>query len=253
MDTDMKLSDFAEIKELLKVLEENGLLKEKEDVSSLVGYIERMETKLSEMNSELQDMHGEVSKIRDGTIKAKCAQLMAKTEEKLIQAKQVVRTCKNNLIISARNAITTFREKGKEALVSAVNAMRIPAALDAMKNGFRKAAESMRGNAEKLDAVREELHEVGFHLGNVGRALIGKPTKESEQLKRDKGILAKVRNFLQKSGAKFSEMEKGAGELSSKLRSSYEKQNSVKSELKALKSAKKETKSKAPLLKDKVL
>ena len=48
MDTDMKLSDFAEIKELLKVLEENGLLKEKEDVSSLVGYIERMETKLSE-------------------------------------------------------------------------------------------------------------------------------------------------------------------------------------------------------------
>ena len=34
MDTDMKLSDFAEIKELLKVLEENGLLKEKEDVCS---------------------------------------------------------------------------------------------------------------------------------------------------------------------------------------------------------------------------
>lgn len=253
MDTDMKLSDFAEIKELLKVLEENGLLKEREDVSSLVGYIERMETKLSEMNSELQDMHGEVSKIRDGTIKAKCTQLMVKTEEKLIQVKQIVRTCKNNLIISARNALTAFREKGKEALVSAVNAMRIPAALDAMKNGFRKASESMRGNAEKLDAVREELHEVGFHLGNVGRAILGKPTKESEQLKRDKGILAKVRNFLQKSGDKFSEMEKGASTLSSKMRNSYEKQQSVKSELKALKTAKKETKSKAPLLKDKVL
>ena len=116
MDTDMKLSDFAEIKELLKVLEENGLLKEKEDVSSLVGYIERMETRLSEMNSELQNMHGEVSKIRDGTIKAKCAQLMAKTEEKLIQAKQVVRTCKNNISFLRETRLPLLEKKAKKLL-----------------------------------------------------------------------------------------------------------------------------------------
>ena len=35
----MKLSDIPEIKELLKVLEENGLLKEQNYVKTLVSYI----------------------------------------------------------------------------------------------------------------------------------------------------------------------------------------------------------------------
>ena len=58
----MKLSDIPEIKELLKVLEENGLLKEQNDVKTLVSYIEDMETKLFDMSTELKEMHGEVGK-----------------------------------------------------------------------------------------------------------------------------------------------------------------------------------------------
>ena len=250
---DVKLSEFPEIEDLLKILEENGLFKEMNEVSTLVHYVEHMEDKLSEMSTELRDMHDEVTKIRDSSIKAKCTALMATAEERFNQVKQVVTTCKNNLLISVRSAITAFKEKGKDALVSAVTAMRIPSALDAMKNTFSKAAESMRGNAEKLDAFRDELHEVGFHLKNAGRALFGKPAKESEQLKHDKGILAKVRAFMQKTADKYEGMGKSAEKLSTKMKERYEKQKSVKSELKALKDAQKAEKVKNVPVKEKVL
>ncbi len=230
-----KLSDVPEIKELLRVLQENGLLKEESEVKSLVDYIEAMETKLGDMSQELSDMHLQVKDIRDHTIRAKCTELLGKAEETLKQAKQAVVSCKNNLIASAKSALTAFKEKGKGALVSAVNAMKIPSALEHLKNGFQKASESMRAHAGKLDAVREELHGVGVHLKNAGRALLGKPTKESDQLKADKGVLAKLRNLLQKSASGLESMGNDAASLSTRLRESHERRQSVKSDLNDLK------------------
>ena len=75
MTTEVRLSEHAEIKELLEVLEKHGLTKEKSDVSSLVSYIENMENKLNEMTKDLHEMYGEVTKIRDSTLHAKCAHL----------------------------------------------------------------------------------------------------------------------------------------------------------------------------------
>ena len=159
----------------------------------------------------------------------------------------------SNLLISARSAITAFKEKGKDALVSAVTAMRIPSALDAMKNAFSKAAESMLGNAEKLDVFRDELHEVGFHLKNAGRALFGKPAKESEALKHDKGILGKIRSFMQNTADKYEDMGRSAEKLSTKVKERYEKQKSVKSELKSIKAAQKAEMVKRVPMKEEVL
>ena len=81
----------------------------------------------------------------------------------------------------------------------------------------------------------DELHDVGTHLKNAGRALIGKPIKENEELKADKGILAKLQIFLQKTAEKFTGMEHSAEEKSTSLRDSYEERKSVKSDLKRLK------------------
>ena len=230
-----KLSDIPEIKELLQVLEENGLFKEQNDVKTLVSYIEDMETKLFDMSAELKEMHGEVGKIRDGTLRARCTQLITAANEKLQQASQMVVSCKNNLIKSAKDALRAFKEKGKDALVSAVNAMKIPSALDMLKNGFHRAAESLGKSVSNLETVRNELHDVGTHLKNAGRALIGKPIKENEELKADKGILAKLQIFLQKTAEKFTGMEHSAEEKAKSLRDSHEERKSVKSDLKRLK------------------
>ena len=249
MTTEVRLSEHTEIKELLEVLEKHGLTKEKSDVSSLVSYIENMENKLNEMTKDLHEMYGEVTKIRDSTLHAKCAQALSSAGEKIAQAQKMVTTFKNNFIISAKHALEQFKRKGKESLVTAVNAMKIPFALDALRNGFNKASETMARNAEKTDLFRNELHGVGFHLKNVGRALIGKPPKESEQMKSDKGILAKLKSFYEKASKMFSDMGKGTGGLSQRMKDNYEKQQSVKYDLKQLK-AMHQNKAKYPLSKE---
>ena len=247
-----KLSVHPQIIDLYAVLEQNGLLKQKEEVKSLVGYIEGMEEKLGQMMGEIQDMHTQVSRLHDQTLRAKCSQLVGKAGDKIQQAKTMVSVTKGKLIDSAGNAVKTFKEKGRSALVQAVEAMRIPAALSRLKNGFSHTAEAMHQSAGRLDTMREELHEVGGHMKNAGRALMGKPAKLAEQLASDKGILAGLRSVLESCGKAFSHMERGAETLMGKIqngRAPEGKKQSVKSELRQLKTGHTEQ-TKAPLQKE---
>lgn len=233
-----KLSVHPQIIDLYAVLEQNGLLKQKEEVQSLVGYIEGMEEKLGQMMGEIQDMHTQVSRLHDQTLRAKCSQLVVKAGDKIQKAKTMVSVTKVKLIDSAGNAVKTFKEKGRSALVQAVEAMRIPAALSRLKNGFSHTAEAMRQSAGRLDTMREELHEVGGHMKNAGRALMGKSAKQAEQLASDKGILAGLRGVLESCGKAFSHMERGADSLMGKIQNGKApegKKQSVKFELRQLK------------------
>lgn len=244
----ISLSVHPQILDLMEVLEQNGLAKQKEEVQSLVGYIENMEYNLSVMTAEIQEMHKEVSRLHDKGIRAKCTQILSKAEGKIGQVKGVVSTTKNRMMEAAGNAVKTCKQKGKSALIQAVNAMRIPTALSRMKDGFSYAAQSMRQNAGQLDTIREELHEVSRHLKNTGRIMLGKPARQMKALEADKGVLAKLRVFLESCGKAFDRMERGTDNLLSKTRrdKSTEEKPSVKLELRQMKAAKSE-KSKAPM------
>lgn len=247
-----KLSVHPQIIDLYAVLEQNGLFKQKEEVQSLVGYIEGMEEKLGQMMGDIQDMHTQVSRLHDQTLRAKCSQLVGKAGDKIQQAKTMVSVTKGKLIDSAGSAVKTFKEKGQSALVQAVEAMRIPSALSRLKNGFSHTAEAMRQSAGRLDTMREELHEVGGHMKNAGRVLTGKPAKQTEQLASDKGVLAKLRGFLESCGKAFSHMERGADTLMGKIQNGEApscKKQSVKSELRQLKTEH-SAQTKAPIQKE---
>ncbi len=245
-----KLSTCPEVVELLSLLGQNGLYKQRDDVKHLVSYIEDMENKITDMAIELTEMHKEVEKIHDSTLKAKCTRLYNSAEEKLTQAKTAVKRVKDNFIRSAASAVKAFKENGRVALVQAVSAMKIPEAVGLLKNGMSKSAAAMRESAGKLDLIREELHEVGHHLKNAGRTLFGKPTRDAKELEADKGVLAKLRKFMERAAGRFEEMEKGADSLISKMQTAREKADnhkSVKKELKALKASGKAVKSHSPI------
>ena len=52
----LALRDHPQIIDLISVLEQNGLQKQKEEVQALVGYIDGMEEKLSQMMDEMKEM-----------------------------------------------------------------------------------------------------------------------------------------------------------------------------------------------------
>ena len=244
----LALREYPQIIELLAVLEQSGLIKERDEVSSLVEYIGSMEEKLVQMMGELQEMHGEVKQIQDKGLHARCTRLLDTTQERVSQIRAMVTTVKTNFVRAAGNAVKSFKEKGRSALSQAVRAMKIPAVLSKMKDGFHRAAQAMEDMACDVDTRREQLHEAGVHLQNAGRALSGKEVKEAEPLDSDKGILAKVRNTLSGMGRAFSVMERRAGTLAEKMQDTRQEQKpSVKAELHVLKSEQ-AAKKKAPVL-----
>ena len=86
------LGEHPQIMELLSVLEKNNLQKQKEEVQALVGYIDGMEDKLSQMMEEMKEIRLEVGKLHDKGIRAKCVQLATAAEGKIQQVKAMVST-----------------------------------------------------------------------------------------------------------------------------------------------------------------
>lgn len=231
------LREHPQIIELMEILEQNGLTKERDEVSSLVEYIGSMEETLAQIRSELQEMHGEVKEIQDKGFQAQCSRLVDTTKEKVMQTGEMVSTVKTNFVQAAGNAVKTFKEKGRAVLAQAVRAMKIPTVLSKMKNSLHTVGKSMQEAAGKVDAKREQLHEAGAHLQNAGRALSGKPAEEVSALDSDKGILAKLRKSLEGLGRTFEAMGDRAGNLEKALQKEEPEQKpSVKTSLRVLKS-----------------
>ena len=221
----LALREHPQIIELLSVLEQNSLSKQKEEVQALVGYIDGMEEKLSQMMEEMKAMRLEVEKLHDKGIRARCAQLAGKT---------MLSTARTNFVSAAGRMLGTFQEKGRAALRHAVQALRIPAVLSRMERGFSHASQAMEQCAGKLDVIREELHQAGGHMKNAGRALAGKEALEAQGLEADKGVLARLRGLFTSCGKTFAQMERGAGRLAEKTGG---EKSSVKTELRGLKPA----------------
>ena len=106
-----QLKEHPQIVELLDTLDKNGLMKEKNEVQSLVSYIGGMEETLTEMLGELQDMRREINLIHNNTLRSKCHTLVEKTEGKIRQGFSAVKKMKDNLIQSAGNAVRALDRK----------------------------------------------------------------------------------------------------------------------------------------------
>lgn len=230
----LALREHPQIIELLSVLEQNSLSKEKEEVQALVGYIDGMEEKLAQMMDEMKAMRLEVEKLHDKGIRARCAQLVGTAEGKIRQGKTMLSTARTNFVSAAGRMLGTFQEKGRAALRHAVQALRIPSVLSRMGRGFAHSEKSMGQLAVRLDSMREELHQAGGHIKNAGLALTGKEPQESKELSADKGVLAKLRSFVLSCGKVFSEMERDMALTVERINGG---RSSVKTELQGLRSA----------------
>lgn len=230
----LALREHPQIIELLSVLEQHSLSKQKEEVQALVGYIDGMEEKLSQMMDEMKAMRLEVEKLHNKGIRTQCAQLVGTAEEKIRQGKAMLSTARTNFVSAAGRMLGTFQEKGRAALRHAVQALRIPAVLSRMERGFSHASQAMEQCAGKLDVIRDELHQAGGHMKNAGRTLAGKEALEAQELEADKGALARLRGLFASCGKAFSEMDRDTALTVERINGG---RSSVKTELQGLKSA----------------
>lgn len=225
-----ELRNNLQIIELLETLEQNGMQKEKGEVSALVSYIGDMEHTLSAMLAEMQEMREEVNMIHNSSVKTKCENLIQAADVKIRQGIETVSKAKNNLIASAANAVKVFKEKGKEAFKNAINAMKIPETLDKLGKVFHSFAVSLNESVKNVQNARMELSGAKKHLINAGRLFFGKGAKEQEIVKHDKGVLSRLQNLFAKMSNVFSSLENKSLNLADKLRYNRIK-DSVKADL----------------------
>lgn len=238
MEAAVALREQPEIRELFQVLEGNGLKKERQEVETLVNYLEGMESQFGQVMKELKEVRGQLEQIQDRGIKATAARLLNSAEGKVQEIGGQIALVKTNLVRSAKNAVYDFKEKGVDALRRAVSAMKIPAALSALKESLHSGMESMERNAAKIGIVGGELNKAAQHTKNTGRALIGRRTKELAEPKGDKGVLAKIQKAFLSFGRSFAAMEKAAGNAQKRMEQfcrGEDKKPSVKVELRQIK------------------
>lgn len=235
-----KLSEQPEIIDLLRVLEQSKLMKERQEVESLVNYLDNMESQFGEVLKELKEVKGQLTQIQDKGVKASVTHLCEGAENKIEEIGGQLKTVRENIVKSARAAVQAFQEKGVGALQKAVAAMKIPSALSRLKEAFRGGKESMNDRADKMAVISSELHVIGSHTKNVGRILMGKAAKEMEPQNMDKGITARIEKAYLACGRGFERMEQGTDRAMKKLEKFVErgKKPSVKEELKKMKSEK---------------
>lgn len=241
MEAAVALREQPEIRELFEVLEGNGLKKERQEVETLVNYLEGMESQFGQVIEELKEVRGQLEKIQDKGIKATAARLLDSAEGKVQEIGGQIALVKTNLVRSAKNAVHDFKEKGVDALRKAVSAMKIPSALSLLREGLHSGMESMEKNAAKIGIVGGELSRAAQHTKNAGLVLIGRRTKEPVEPKGDKGVLAKIQKAFLSFGRSFSAMEKAAEDAQKRMEQfcrGGEKKPSVKAELKQIKSQK---------------
>lgn len=235
-----KLSEQPEIIDLLRVLEQSKLMKERQEVESLVNYLDSMESQFGEVLKELKEVKGQLTQIQDKGVKSSATRLMEGAENKIEEIGSQLKTVQENIVKSARAAVQAFKEKGVGALQKAVSAMKIPSALFRLKEAFRSGKENMNDRAEKMEAIGSEIHAAKSHAKNAGRILMGKAAKEAEPQNMDKGITAKIQKACLACGRGLERMEQETDRVMKKLEKFMErgKKPSVKEELKKLKSEK---------------
>ncbi len=229
-----ELREHPQVAELIDTLDKNDMHKEKAEVESLVDYIGDMEKTLTEMLKEMQDMRQEINLIHNNTLRVKCQNLVEKTEGKIKQGFALLGKVKDNIVQSAKNALKAFKERGKEALRSAVKAMKISETLDKLGSFFGKLSKEVEQDVQQLNSMQSELNSSKGHLKNIGRLLIGRETKKVEQAKSDKGVFSRFGKLLEKIGKGFGTLSQKAMDKADKIRVTNVKE-SVKNELDTLK------------------
>lgn len=106
------LSQHPEIVNLLSVLEETKLTKERQEVESLVKYLDNMENQFSQVVQELQQIQTQLEQIQDRGVKTSVSHVVSGGERKVRQVGSQIAIIKKNMVDSARQAAVQMKEKG---------------------------------------------------------------------------------------------------------------------------------------------
>ena len=207
------LKEQENLKELFRLLEQNGMEQEKKQVVQMAEYIDTMEEKMGEVLSELKSMREQLSGIENKGIRAKAEKVVEAVSDKLDEAKGALENLKRAFIGKADQALQAGKTKGREALAGIIQTIHLPRMTFRVQHLLKQAIRTADQGIEKLGNMADEIHAAKQHLGNAGRALTGKKIKKVNNRDPERGVIYETQRLMFQSMISMERMERRTGKL----------------------------------------
>ena len=221
-NTTQNVEDMDVIKQLMDIMGQQGMKEQSQDFLEVLNFVAGMQVQLSVMVDELQGVREQLAEMQKNQPKAVTEKLMDKVsqlQEKINSLSERFGEIKDHLIGVAKEAVTAFKEKGREGMNKVLQA-GISSVKSVLENTRERLVDVMTNyekTANQIDSIGDELKQIGNSFANVGRLIAGKGTKEVSDEKPGVG-LTRVMNMPVKSNiAAFRKQIDGIDKAMEKL------------------------------------
>ena len=221
-NTTQNVEDMDVIKQLMDIMGQQGMKEQSQDFLEVLNFVAGMQVQLSVMVDELQGVREQLAQMQKNQPKAITEKLMDKVsqlQEKINSLSERFGEIKDHLIDTAKQAVTAFKEKGREEMNKVLQA-GISGVKSVLENTRERLVDIMTNyekTANQIDSIGDELKQIGNSFANVGRLIAGKGTKEVSDEKPGVG-LTRVMNMPVKSNiAAFRKQIDGIDKAMEKL------------------------------------
>lgn len=171
------------MKQFMELLGQQGMKEQSQDFMEVLQYIAGMQLQLSAMVNELQGVRKQLERMQESQPKAAESQLLDKVsylQEKVSSLAERLSELKDHLIDTAAQAVTAFKEKGREEMnrVLQKGISGVQSVLSGCREKMVDVLTSYEKTANQIDSIGDEFKQIGNSVANVGRLLTGKGTKE---------------------------------------------------------------------------
>lgn len=236
-ETREPLREQGSIRALLELLEQQGMEQEKGDVIRMADHIDSMEMQLGTVLKELGEVKKQLGVMQESKIKLFAVDTIQKAEHQVKMLRFQVGTFKRKFVERAEQAVFDLKEKGKDALASAVKGMHFIQGLQKIQSSLHTVMLSMDRKIDRLGSMAEELHVAKGHLKNAFLEMQGKDTARITERNPEQGILFQTQKVLFQSMRSIHKLEQKTERLQQqigKLEAREGKQPSVKDTLQKL-------------------
>ena len=231
-ETRGSLREQDSIRALLELLEQQGMEQEKGDVIRMADHIDSMEMQLGTVLKELGEVKKQLGVMQESKIKLFAVDTIQKAEHQVKMLRFQVGTFKRKFVERAEQAVFDLKEKGKDALASAVKGMHFIQGLQKIQSSLHTVMLSMDRKIDRLGSMAEELH-----VANAFLEMQGKDTARITERNPEQGILFQTQKVLFQSMRSIHKLEQKTERLQQqigKLEERQEKQASLKDTLQEL-------------------
>ena len=173
---DITVTDNHYINDLIGTLREHG--KDVDSLLNLFNYIEVMERHVESAYSSMRIMddllqqYYEAGFNHPSQLYAQQSTLAAETD--VSHLKEVIGEIKYKIVETCKSILESFKENGAIALNGVVGFLKLKPILQSIKDSSQNTINRCNRDIAKIESFSNEYHQVGLHLKNLARLVVGK-------------------------------------------------------------------------------